>query len=85
MASAFGLNPDRSVLGAFAGNVDWSSTATTCGPASTAKSISVAEGESETIRSGRFAKVTLPTVTGYEAPPLPDGAGPPSPPVAASR
>jgi hypothetical protein len=44
--------------------LDWSSTATTCLPAPIAKSISVAEDESETIFFGCWARVTPPTVTG---------------------
>ncbi len=64
IASALGWKPDRSVLGASAGKLDWSSTAVTCEPAPMAKSISVAVGDSETIFSGRLSSVTVPTVTG---------------------
>jgi len=54
MASTFGVKPERAVFGALLGKSDWSSTATTCGPAPIAKSVSVAVGESETMRLGRF-------------------------------
>jgi hypothetical protein len=39
--------------------LDWSSTATTCDPASIANSISVAVGESETMWCGTRGMVTL--------------------------
>ena len=68
IASTFGVKPESAVFGALFGKSDWSSTATTCGPAPIAKSVSVAVGESETMRLGRFVTVTSPleptTVTG---------------------
>ncbi len=65
MASRFGSKPERSVVGASAGKSEYSSTATTWLPAPMAKSISVAEGESDTIDSGRDSMVvsTPPAVT----------------------
>ena len=68
IASTFGVKPESEVCGADFGKSDWSSTATTCEPAPIAKSVSVAVGESETMRVGRLATVTFPlepvTVTG---------------------
>ena len=60
IASTFGVKPESAVFGALFGKSDWSSTATTCGPAPIAKSVSVAVGDSETMRRGRFVTVTLP-------------------------
>ena len=59
IASTFGVKPESAVFGALFGKSDWSSTATTCGPAPIAKSVSVAVGESETMRLGRFVTVDL--------------------------
>src|SRR5262245_16187632 len=42
----------------------------TCGPASMAKSISVAVAESDTMCAGFWLSVTEPTVTGYDGPAL---------------
>src|SRR5690606_30430809 len=71
IASTLGSNPDRSVVGASSGWFDCSSTATTWSPAPTANSVSVAVGDSDTIRSGSDSTVTLPliasTVTGNAA------------------
>src|SRR5688572_26270049 len=67
----FGSKPESFVLGAVAGWFDWSSTATTWGPAPIAKSISVEVAASETMRAGRAGIVTGPfeafTVTGKDA------------------
>src|SRR4051812_46769488 len=60
IASTFGSNPESFVVGACAGWFDWSSTATTCGPAPIANSISVAVGESDTMRAGRAGMSTAP-------------------------
>src|SRR5581483_4364605 len=60
IASAFGLNADRLVCGAFLGRSDWLSTATTCGPAPMANRSSVPVELSETIRAGRLVSVTRP-------------------------
>ena len=80
IASTFGVKPESDVCGAAFGKSDWSSTATTCEPAPIAKSVSVAVGESETMRAGRLETVTLPfepvTVTGNEA----EAAAPPDAP-----
>ena len=62
IASTLGSNPDKSVTGASAGKLDWSSTAITCSPAPIANRSSVAVGESDTIRSGRSSIVTCPLV-----------------------
>ncbi len=63
-----GVVPDRSVTGAVAGKVEYSSTAITCSPAPTAKSISVAVGEREMMATGLSSICTSPlaaaTVTG---------------------
>src|SRR6187200_3355341 len=84
IASTFGVKPERAVFGALLGKSDWSSTATTWGPAPIAKRVSVAVGESETMRVGRFVTVTLPfepmTVTGY----WPVADEPPEAPATAS-
>jgi hypothetical protein len=55
-----GVKPESEVFGADFGKSDWSSTATTCEPAPIAKSVSVAVGDRETMRVGRFETVTLP-------------------------
>jgi hypothetical protein len=85
IASTLGLNPDRSLRGAFVGKFDLSSTATTWPFASIAYSISVAVGDSDTIRSGRVLRVTPPAVAGNcavnDGAPLVAGAAvPPQPP-----
>src|SRR4051812_5953646 len=60
IASAFGRKLESVVFGAFVGKFELSSTAATCEPAPTAYRSSVAVGESDTIRVGRFAIVTGP-------------------------
>src|SRR2546428_14081786 len=62
MASMFGVKPESLVVGAFAGKFDWSSTATTWLPAPIANSISVAVGDSETMRCGCLLIVTVAPV-----------------------
>src|SRR3712207_442334 len=63
MASMFGWKADRSVLGASAGWLELLSTATTWSPAPMANSISVAVGDSDTIRlgCGAAAPVVVPS------------------------
>src|SRR2546429_2590469 len=81
----FGVNPDRSVRGAWAGYVEYESTATTWEPAPTAYRSSVAVGDSETIRAGCRWMVTLPTRSGYDVEACDwDGAPRPPPPQAAT-
>src|SRR5690554_5339519 len=74
MASMFGVKPERSVIGASGGKLDWSSTATTWSPAPMAERISVATDDRETIRSGRSTTATSPlsavTVTGNAPAPV---------------
>jgi hypothetical protein len=74
MASALGLSPDRSVIGAFAGKFDWSSTATTWAPAPIANRVSVTVADNDTILVGLAARVTDPTVTGKAASFAPPGS-----------
>src|SRR5918996_897286 len=82
IASRFGSKPESSVVGAWGGEFDWSSTATTCDPAPIANSISVEVGESETIRSGRRSRViSVPSAVTVTGNPERSGAvpGPASP------
>src|ERR1700730_14224598 len=55
MDSTLGWKPESLMRGADFGKLDWSSTAITCRPAPMAKSISVAVGDSDTMRCGRAA------------------------------
>ena len=79
IASTFGVRPESDVVGTPRGYVESSSTAMTWEPAPIAKSMSVAVGESETIRLGATVRWIGPfaatTVTGNGASP----ARPPAP------